>query len=258
MFRKRPSCPDCQIELSEITYGLVTEKEFNSPGFVSGGCLIEEDAPDLACRKCGERFNSTELPRNFKTKFSWAEVDEQGEQTHEVDLETANEEELLDLASWMLEPRLELLRRGMSRQELDSLDDNWISYPLESMNQIFAVYDRKSHQVLQVTSFNSHERTHLFTYARPGLPGWDAVTTLKEYHSVVFAFKDTDVETWLIHTTDDWGDDSVGRETWGSPVIKAMWDNLPISPELFDKEAICEVPYWPHWFDPGQALSQFR
>jgi hypothetical protein len=57
--RERPTCPRCGGVPLRIVYGepgshLARARDRGE--LVLGGCVIEEDAPDWACPRCGLRF----------------------------------------------------------------------------------------------------------------------------------------------------------------------------------------------------------
>ena len=48
------SCPRCgkKAVLQRILYGLPSE-EFDHDRYISGGCVVSDDSPEIACVKCG-------------------------------------------------------------------------------------------------------------------------------------------------------------------------------------------------------------
>lgn len=58
------SCPSCAIVggLKRIVFGMPT-KEFDFERFISGGCCISEDDPEIGCVNCGWAGKRRELVR---------------------------------------------------------------------------------------------------------------------------------------------------------------------------------------------------
>ena len=49
-------CADCGTvgKMKKIIYGL-PDDDFDFDKYAVGGCIVEEDAPNIACGKCGAR-----------------------------------------------------------------------------------------------------------------------------------------------------------------------------------------------------------
>ena len=63
MVSKPPSCPKCRSGRTvAISYGLPTEDAFKDPNFVGGGCCIDDDSPQWACRDCKHQWGRWDDP----------------------------------------------------------------------------------------------------------------------------------------------------------------------------------------------------
>lgn len=49
-------CPNCGAPALAITYGLPTPQAIDDPTFYSGGCLMDVNNPNWACRECELEF----------------------------------------------------------------------------------------------------------------------------------------------------------------------------------------------------------
>jgi DNA-directed RNA polymerase subunit RPC12/RpoP len=49
------ACPDCKLKgnLQRIIYGMPDPETFDFEKYAVGGCLVEDNQPDIRCRDCG-------------------------------------------------------------------------------------------------------------------------------------------------------------------------------------------------------------
>ncbi len=65
--QNKPSeCPKCHSQkVVRIEYGLIFDVPDDAEDFVMGGCCVEDDSPQWACRDCHYQFNSPFQPSDI-------------------------------------------------------------------------------------------------------------------------------------------------------------------------------------------------
>ena len=261
------NCPKCGKTLVPIVYGMVDQATASDPSVIIGGCLIDGNQPYLGCLSCG--WQGFPGGRSYKTRFTQRKLvqlsddPDTGIRDVTFDVVEATPGELFVWAAGLFEARLELLHRGLTTiEELEHLEienDHWEPMPFEQKEATIAYYDPKTSLVLAVAMFFSRENSHVFTYAESGLDDWDMVSSRKEFMDLVLSWKRESLESWEIKTlstsTAPEGDGS--KETWGSPVIEAIWLNRQVARSLLEEQGqqYSRPILWPSWFDPAEAFN---
>lgn len=261
-------CPKCGNGLVPIIYGMVDQATANDPSVMIGGCLIDGTEPHAGCRSCG--WQGFPGGRSYKTSFTKPKLvqlsddpDDTGVREVTFDVLSAKPEELMVWSAGLFEARLELIHRGLmsveALEELEFENEHWESMPFEQKEATIAYIDSETSEVLAVAMFFSHKKWHMFSYAKFGLDDWDTASSQTDFTQLVVSWKRASLESWEIKTlstsTSPEGDSS--KETWGSPVIEAVWLNQKVSRDLLEEQGqqYARPILWPWWFEPSEAFN---
>jgi hypothetical protein len=259
-------CPVCNGNLNDIVYGLVTDSLADTA--ISGGCIVDADAPTKACVDCdwrgalGGRGWATEFTQTTHS-YDENEVNNTRIEVKHYNLVTMGIPELIEYGARNLESRFELVRRGFDPEQVDQMYKDGVSLPLIEKGQFFVFRNKETDLIEQVCLYMAHRNQHEFFYLRPGFLDWEMAATLDQFHSAVFEMKKENIAVWCedvanVEMSEE--DESSFPFNYGFiPVTKMLDREALIEDEMFRYADLFKKPiFWPNWFDPGIMLARME
>jgi hypothetical protein len=255
-------CPDCGNPLQRIIYGMVDSAVAADPSVIIGGCDINGTEPYLGCRHCGfQGFPGGRTYKTFHTKPGYKPGTENSPNpeviTREFNLLTASLEQLWAWSDGLFEARLELMHRGLSKEELEEayrINEHWDFMPLEPVEKILCYYSRPEERVLGVGIFFADQKMQAALHLSPNSSKWRALASPGEFVDTLRKHKSEGLETWeFVSDNLDSGDAYwEGESSLGSEFLtECVERGWKVDPGLFIHElAQLNRPIlWPHWLD---------
>ena len=257
-------CPQCGAILKKIQYGLTAPGDAD-PDAVVGGCEIDGCEPWLGCSRCDYRgFPGGRTYKTLHTKPGYRPGTENSANPEiiqrQFNLLTANEDQLWGWSDGLFEARLELLHRGVSKEELNAAYEknweHWTFMPFDPHEEILVHFSRPQEKVLGVTIYFAQEKVQHALTLEADSTTWKPFESSHDFRKTVLGFKVEGVETWLLESqsleTENayWGDECDLNSAFIKSLSPSGWRS---DPRDFTDELIgLRFPIlWPHWYEQG-------
>ena len=160
----------------------------------------------------------------------------------------------------MYEARLELMYRGVSREEIEdraASDTSWSSIPLEHTEVLLGYFDSKNEVLIDAMFFAANHYGHMVLGFDRATATWDAIFSKKAFKDRISSIQREGLVTFALRydkeQLEDFDFDNV--TDIGSFVLKRFIEDpsMPIGFLWHNGDEYERPILWPSWFDSFEA-----
>lgn len=251
-------CPKCKHKAKPIVFGLIRNP---SEDFVLGGCsIIPGFDPTYKCVPCDLEFGfggrSYQTYFEFEVDYTNAATGETKTEERTFDLLWLPDDELLGLASQLIEARHELLHRGMSMDELEllTLRHNWRPFPFKPIYDVWFYWNAQTHKVEFATYFYSYGVRHIHGFYVPDSMKPVKAKTLSDFHNRLSAAQTKGLTAWNLRNPISQSTSTLVKDHELMNFMRAK-EEVTVSAMQRFCNAVPDGQMWPSWYDPEQDIQ---
>ena len=254
-------CPKCGGAAKEILYGMLADPPEDV--ILGGCCLMPGFDPTHKCITCDYEFGHG--GRNYQTEFDLEveltnrETGEKKTEERSVSLIELPDDEVIKLAAYMIEARHELLYREFSKDDLEylALKDNWKSFPMEPMFDVWYYWNTQTLQIDFAAQFYSYGVRHIHglfveNRERPGKK-----RRLVDFERQFALDKNPELKAWNLRNPLKLSERKLVPD---HELMVLMRARAQVGEMLLYRfcNPVPDGQMWPSWYDPEQELEDRR